>query len=192
MLRPVSLNVTYVTHESELLKSNALGDPHVRRFPYDVASFTRQIPDIRPKDEDFNVVLNMAAMSACYAQNPRAPLGFDLPFHVRMGRLFPEVWERFRRHDPVNMVARYAYNLRRPLPVHRLRHAGPVPPLFGGAPAARGAQRARYRAHLRGVRLGPLPVAASAGAEDDSADGGRASGVGARAGAILYDVRAGL
>ena len=33
MLRPVSQNIEYITHESEILKGNALGDPHIRRFP---------------------------------------------------------------------------------------------------------------------------------------------------------------
>ncbi len=83
------------------------------KYDYDVASFVKQIPDIQPKDEDFNVVLNMVAMSACYAPNPEAPMGFELPFDVRTGKLFPEVWAKFRRHDPVNMVEPYADNLRK-------------------------------------------------------------------------------
>src|SRR5450759_516187 len=33
MLLPISPNITYVTHESDVLKGNALGDPHIRRFP---------------------------------------------------------------------------------------------------------------------------------------------------------------
>jgi hypothetical protein len=52
-------------------------------------------------------------MSACYAPNPEAPLGFELPFDVRTGKLFPEIWAKFLPHDPVNMVEPYADNLRR-------------------------------------------------------------------------------
>jgi enterochelin esterase family protein len=85
----------------------------IAKYDYDIASFIRQIPDIQPKDDDFQVVLNMVAMSACYAANPGAPLGFDLPFDVRTGRLIPEVWAKFLPHDPVNMVAPYAGNLRK-------------------------------------------------------------------------------
>ena len=83
------------------------------KYDYDVASFVKQIPDIQPKDDGFQVVLNMVAMSACYAPNPDAPMGFELPFDVRTGKLLPEVWARFRAHDPVNMVAPYADNLRK-------------------------------------------------------------------------------
>jgi enterochelin esterase family protein len=83
------------------------------KYDFDVASFVKQIPEIQPKDGDFNVVLNMVAMSACYAPNPDTPLGFDLPFDVHTGRLIPEVWAKFRPHDPVNMVEPYADNLRK-------------------------------------------------------------------------------
>ena len=84
------------------------------RYDYDVASFVKQIPDIQPKDDDFNVVLNIVAMSACYSPNPDVkPLGFELPFDVRTGRLFPEVWAKWLPHDPVRMVEPYADNLRK-------------------------------------------------------------------------------
>ncbi len=85
----------------------------MEKYDYDVASFVRQIPEIEPKGEDFNVVLNMVAMSACYAPNPDSPMGFELPFDVRTGKLIPEVWAKFRVHDPVNMVEPYADNLRK-------------------------------------------------------------------------------
>ena len=82
------------------------------KYDYDVASFVKQIPDIQPKDDAFNIILNLVAMSACYAPNPKAPMGFELPFDVRTGRLVPEIWAKFLPHDPVNMVERYADNLR--------------------------------------------------------------------------------
>ena len=83
------------------------------KYDYDVGRFIREIPTHLPKDDDFQVVLNMVAMASCYAPNPDAPLGFELPFDVYTGRLKPEVWERFRAHDPVNMVAPLADNLRK-------------------------------------------------------------------------------
>jgi enterochelin esterase-like enzyme len=83
------------------------------KYDYDVAGFIKQIPDDQPKDDDFQVILNMVAMSACYAPNREAPMGFELPFDVRTGKLFPEVWAKFRAHDPVNMVEPYAANLRK-------------------------------------------------------------------------------
>ena len=83
------------------------------KWDYDVAEFVRRIPDIEPKDDDYQMILNFVAMSACYAPNPDAPLGFELPCDLRTGRLLPDVWAKFLPHDPVNMVAPYADNLRK-------------------------------------------------------------------------------
>ncbi|HUF52176.1 MAG TPA: alpha/beta hydrolase-fold protein [Dehalococcoidia bacterium] len=83
------------------------------KYDYKIEDFVRQIPEIQPKDDDFQILLNMAAMSACYAPNPDSPLGWDLPFDPYDGTLRPDVWEKFRAHDPVNMVEKYADNLRR-------------------------------------------------------------------------------
>ena len=85
----------------------------IARYDYDVAAFIKQIPDDQPKDDAFNIILNMVAMSACYAPNPEAPMGFELPFDVRTGKLFHEIWAKFLPHDPVNMVEPYADNLRK-------------------------------------------------------------------------------
>jgi enterochelin esterase-like enzyme len=57
--------------------------------------------------------LNTIAMAACYSPNPRAPLGFELPFDLATGALRPEVWRRWLRWDPITLVGRYAANLRR-------------------------------------------------------------------------------
>lgn len=85
----------------------------MEKWDYDVAKFIEGIDDDQPKDDAFQVTLNMVAMSACYAPNPDSPLGFDLPFDLRTGRLIPEVWAKFLPHDPVNMVEPYAENLRK-------------------------------------------------------------------------------
>lgn len=53
--------------------------------------------------------LNMLAMSAHYSPNPESPhIGIDFPFDLETGVFRPEVWERWRAWDPVNMVPRYA------------------------------------------------------------------------------------
>lgn len=85
----------------------------IAKYDYDVAAFIRQIPSIQPKGSDFDMILNFVAMSACYAPNPDAPMGFEMPFDVYSGKLFPEVWAKFLQHDPVHMVERYADNLRK-------------------------------------------------------------------------------
>lgn len=66
---------------------------------------------VRKSSEMFNA-LNIVAMAACYSPNPRAPLGFDLPFDVATGRFDERVWARWLAHDPVVMVERHAAALR--------------------------------------------------------------------------------
>ena len=51
-------------------------------------------------------------MAATYDPDPRAPNGFRVPFHLETGELLPQRWRRWLRHDPVQLVARHARNLR--------------------------------------------------------------------------------
>jgi S-formylglutathione hydrolase FrmB len=52
------------------------------------------------------------AMAATYDPDPRAPNGFRVPFDLYTGELIPERWRAWRRHDPINLVARYRSNLK--------------------------------------------------------------------------------
>jgi enterochelin esterase-like enzyme len=52
-------------------------------------------------------------MAATYDPDPRAPLGFRLPFDLDTGELIPERWRQWRKHDPINLVAKYKANLRK-------------------------------------------------------------------------------
>jgi enterochelin esterase family protein len=52
-------------------------------------------------------------MASCYSPDPAAPLGFDLPFDPHTGELRSSVWAEWEAHDPVNLVERYAENLKR-------------------------------------------------------------------------------
>ena len=64
--------------------------------------------------EGLHPILNTIGMAAHYSPNPRSPtMGIDFPFDLETGEWRPEVWARWRRWDPVNMVARYAPSLRR-------------------------------------------------------------------------------
>lgn len=57
--------------------------------------------------------LNILAMAAHYSPNPHSPqLGIDLPFDLETGELRPEVWERWRAWDPVNMAPLHVDALR--------------------------------------------------------------------------------
>jgi len=50
--------------------------------------------------------MNILAMSAAYSPAAGAPLGFELPFEPRTGRLRPEVWQRWLELDPVERARR--------------------------------------------------------------------------------------
>jgi len=75
-------------------------------------NFLNEISTIRPKGNDFFVVLNVAAMAACYSPNPDSPYNFDLPFDEETGELREEVWERWLSWDPVHMLPKHLDALR--------------------------------------------------------------------------------
>ena len=52
------------------------------------------------------------AMAASYDPDPRAPNGFRVPYNLETGELLRERWQRWLEHDPVQLVERYARNLR--------------------------------------------------------------------------------
>ncbi len=57
-------------------------------------------------------VLNILAMAAVYSPNPGAVLGFDLPFDLRSGARYPDVWQRWAAHDPLNCAGQFSQALR--------------------------------------------------------------------------------
>ena len=56
-------------------------------------------------------IMNLC-MAATYDPDPRAPLGFRVPFNMESGELILERWRKWLAHDPINMVPRYRKNLR--------------------------------------------------------------------------------
>ena len=54
----------------------------------------------------------MVAMAASYDPDPKAPLGFRLPFNLETGERIEERWKQWRKHDPVELVDKYAGNLK--------------------------------------------------------------------------------
>ena len=60
---------------------------------------------------EVHALMNLA-MAATYDADPKAPNGFRVPFNLETGERLPQRWRRWLRHDPVNLVARYARNLR--------------------------------------------------------------------------------
>ena len=63
------------------------------------------------RDAEVHALMNLA-MAASYDPDPRAPNGFRLPYNLETGELLPQRWARWLEHDPVNLVARYARELR--------------------------------------------------------------------------------
>jgi S-formylglutathione hydrolase FrmB len=57
-------------------------------------------------------IMNLC-MAATYDADPRAPLGFRVPFNLESGESIPARWQNWRTHDPVNLVAKYRANLKR-------------------------------------------------------------------------------
>jgi len=56
--------------------------------------------------------LTNICMAASYDPDPNAPNGFRLPYDLETGELIPQRWKKWRDHDPINLVARYAENLK--------------------------------------------------------------------------------
>jgi len=54
-----------------------------------------------PHDQAFRDVMELAALSACYSPDPAQPFGFDFPIDLETGALRPDVWQRWREHDPL-------------------------------------------------------------------------------------------
>jgi hypothetical protein len=52
---------------------------------------------------EVHCIMNLC-MAATYDPDPKAPLGFRVPFNLESGEAVPGRWERWRRHDPVNLV----------------------------------------------------------------------------------------
>ena len=62
-------------------------------------------------DHEVHALMNLA-MAATYDPDPASALGFRLPFNLETGELLRERWKNWQRNDPVNLVARYARNLK--------------------------------------------------------------------------------
>ncbi|MET0442541.1 MAG: alpha/beta hydrolase-fold protein [Casimicrobiaceae bacterium] len=62
-------------------------------------------------DSEAHALMNVA-MAATYDPDPKAPLGFRLPFNFETGEIIPARWKAWQKHDPVNMVAAFRANLK--------------------------------------------------------------------------------
>jgi len=60
-----------------------------------------------------HAAVNTLAMAACYSPNPKASVGFDLPFDLATGRLDDAVWRRWKACDPIEMLPSHVADLNR-------------------------------------------------------------------------------
>jgi S-formylglutathione hydrolase FrmB len=74
--------------------------------------FLKGFRDIHPRDGDFFAVLETAAMASCYSPNPESQTGFDLPLDDYTGEWKKEVWARWKRWDPIELIDSHAEALR--------------------------------------------------------------------------------
>ena len=51
-------------------------------------------------------------MAATYDPDPKAPLGFRVPFNLETGEVIDRRWSRWRAHDPIDLVARHRDSLK--------------------------------------------------------------------------------
>jgi hypothetical protein len=58
-----------------------------------------------------HAIMNLC-MAATYDPDPRAPLGFRIPFNAESGEVLEERWRQWRRHDPINLVSQHKNNLK--------------------------------------------------------------------------------
>jgi len=56
-------------------------------------------------------IMNLC-MAATYDPDPKAPLGFRVPFNMETGELIATRWREWRKHDPVNLVTKYRNNIK--------------------------------------------------------------------------------
>ena len=95
-----------VVSQSEERLRAGLDDGRVRRFL--AAMWTKH----KLTAAEAHAIMNVC-MAATYDPDPKAPLGFRVPFHMDTGEIIAGRWRRWLRHDPVRLVGRYAPNLRR-------------------------------------------------------------------------------
>jgi S-formylglutathione hydrolase FrmB len=56
-------------------------------------------------------IMNLC-MAATYDPDPRAPLGFRVPFNLESGEVIDRRWSKWRENDPINLVGKYRDNLK--------------------------------------------------------------------------------
>src|SRR6202165_4886226 len=59
-----------------------------------------------------HAIMNIC-MAATYDPDPKAPLGFRLPFNLETGEVIEKRWQRWLDHDPIHLVDKYKANIQK-------------------------------------------------------------------------------
>lgn len=84
---------------------DGLDDGRIRRF---LAAVWKREKLTR---EEGHAIMNVC-MAASYDPDPRAPLGFRVPYNLESGERLERRWARWREHDPIYLVDRCRANLK--------------------------------------------------------------------------------
>jgi hypothetical protein len=60
---------------------------------------------------EVHAIMNVC-MAATYDPDPKAPLGFRLPFNLETGERLEARWRNWQKHDPIRLVGKHAASLR--------------------------------------------------------------------------------
>ena len=71
----------------------------------------------QPKPKSFHNIINTIGMASCYSPNPSnlktKGYNFDLPMDLTTGEVRQDIFNKWLKHDPVNLVAKYKSNLKK-------------------------------------------------------------------------------
>jgi len=71
-----------------------------------VQDFVKSIWKKKKRSSKDIVTLNIVAMAACYSSG-------ELPFDLKTGRMRDDIWKKWLRFDPINLIEKYSQNLKR-------------------------------------------------------------------------------
>lgn len=93
-------------HEASALGlAEGLDDGRIKRFLAHVWKKEKLKP------AEVHCIMNLC-MAATYDPDRKTPLGFRVPFNLESGEVIGKRWDKWRDHDPINLVAKYRDNLK--------------------------------------------------------------------------------
>jgi S-formylglutathione hydrolase FrmB len=82
---------------------------------YDDGRIKRFLAQVWKKEKlssaEGHCIMNLC-MAATYDPDPKAPLGFRVPFNLETGEMIEQRWNQWRRHDPINLVEKHQDSLK--------------------------------------------------------------------------------